>query len=869
MPLTFLVCSFEIFCYLHVLHIRGGFLSAYNPWSFDCNLFQTFIAGATGFGFTIAGQSPCMLSYVVVGCPAAEAGLRQGDFLLSINGINVSRASHDDVVCLIGSSVDILDVQVGEKTAQGVEGASDEEGINKAHQRKRLQQNHPERHPLADRNFIEDFDPRSGGMSTRQENQHFSFLKKLSREVPQSHESTDKHRISDKVRKSRHDTEETINNAEVNSSQNFILNAASLISLDNKRESPILRDGWKEKRSEGSFHKSRSNKAVVDLLIQQRNQPQDHTVKSQESINSSNNQPQPELAQETGQDDASLETTKRKKANVERNPQTGDLPKALHSLVRPDLAYGGDFNLDIMLLVVVGYVGSVDMPSSETGLPDERLKAIRNCVKRLRVDRKMHTLVLMEVRKNRVHLRNTDRMVIATYPADEIAFCGVCPDDKRFFGIVTLHIDDEAEELCYSSSCHVFFIDARLRSHEQHASKASMFGISCTIDIESELCLEFPRSATPILRAVAMLYKQQMGSSQKLIKKKTDSGESKSNREGTRSKTNPERRTSVHGAVGTQMQNTWSKDSNQPAFTSVPNLDKEQHNYEKRLSKADRKVASTALTLTEASKADFSKTRVIAIDSHRETKETKSESVSSVSSCELSDKFNVTHERDKNIRTVTTPQLPAEGKLCEDNLRVICNSLSQLTDCSALQQHQKQLNTDGPSKNPSLNVTQLVYRTQTFPVANTASSLDVRKDSSSFRCSEDLSVHLAALPPTPVKIVRNHSFNMPSAFQRTYMSNSSHDEPNSADNLRASFHRLLEKRKWQTSQMAHAEKAVLEPSSPPPKMQSSSFRSIDSSQQIVALFPVETSQHAEVDLNQVIICSKLYFSICVKFVFDR
>ena len=46
--------------------------------------------GKHGYGFTISGQEPCILSCIVTGSPAERAGLRTGDYLLSVNGKRVS-----------------------------------------------------------------------------------------------------------------------------------------------------------------------------------------------------------------------------------------------------------------------------------------------------------------------------------------------------------------------------------------------------------------------------------------------------------------------------------------------------------------------------------------------------------------------------------------------------------------------------------------------------------------------------------------------------------------------------------------------------------------------------------------------------------
>ncbi|XP_011707290.1 PREDICTED: regulator of G-protein signaling loco [Wasmannia auropunctata] len=84
------------------------------------------VRGAKGYGFTISGQQPCILSCIVQGSPAEGAGLRAGDYLVAVNGHNVSKVPHDDVVQLIGSSRGVLRLQIAENYYSD---SSDEEGL--------------------------------------------------------------------------------------------------------------------------------------------------------------------------------------------------------------------------------------------------------------------------------------------------------------------------------------------------------------------------------------------------------------------------------------------------------------------------------------------------------------------------------------------------------------------------------------------------------------------------------------------------------------------------------------------------------------------------------------------------------------------
>lgn len=60
--------------------------------------------GVAGFGITISGQKPCIVSAIVKDSPAEIAGVRAGDFLISINGLNVSKLQHEVIVQLINNA---------------------------------------------------------------------------------------------------------------------------------------------------------------------------------------------------------------------------------------------------------------------------------------------------------------------------------------------------------------------------------------------------------------------------------------------------------------------------------------------------------------------------------------------------------------------------------------------------------------------------------------------------------------------------------------------------------------------------------------------------------------------------------------------
>lgn len=93
------------------------------------------IRGTKGYGFTISGQQPCILSCILPGSPADLAGLRSGDYLLSVNGHGVSKAPHDDVVRLIAQSNGLLRLQIADSYYS--DSSDEDDGASKVRSRPR------------------------------------------------------------------------------------------------------------------------------------------------------------------------------------------------------------------------------------------------------------------------------------------------------------------------------------------------------------------------------------------------------------------------------------------------------------------------------------------------------------------------------------------------------------------------------------------------------------------------------------------------------------------------------------------------------------------------------------------------------------
>lgn len=77
--------------------------------------------GENGFGFTLRGDSPVLIAGVIPGGCAAEAGLKEGDYIILVNGKDCRWSKHAEVVQLLKSTGE-EGVEIGVITLQGSEG---------------------------------------------------------------------------------------------------------------------------------------------------------------------------------------------------------------------------------------------------------------------------------------------------------------------------------------------------------------------------------------------------------------------------------------------------------------------------------------------------------------------------------------------------------------------------------------------------------------------------------------------------------------------------------------------------------------------------------------------------------------------------
>lgn len=449
--------------------------------------------GKSGYGFTISGQHPCILSNIVKDSPAERAGLKAGDYLVAVNNLNIAKAPHDDVVRMVGTSTGTLILQVAENYNSSDSSDEDYHHRTKARypNRVRPRSKHGER-VLIECNQRE----KHNSQEHRQKETHWA--KPMDPKVAITKSRT---RLHTPV-----GAENTFNEP---------------LKDDHKFAGPLP----VEKRSTShslSLHvtpvmqRPQAKQAIVKSTSQSA-----HSSRQISIVNSKNHY---------GSVDQNL--------NGIPNSQKSAANNSISNLLKTSVANNSANNAFIAMeeddgddeesllnqsfhdaRVVVGYIGSLEMPS-DADKPHIRIQSIRNAVRRLRVEQKVHTLVLMEVSSEGVKLTNSMGTTVAHYPVDRLAFSGVTPDDKRFFGIVTLHSSnsddtgseaDSQDESVSSGSCHVFMVDPEIKSHNIHAQKAKAFGITCTPTPDRHHCAEFPKSATPIILCISNLYKDRPG----------------------------------------------------------------------------------------------------------------------------------------------------------------------------------------------------------------------------------------------------------------------------------------------------------------------------------------------------------------------
>lgn len=383
--------------------------------------------GRFGFGFTLSGQSPCILSSVIAGSPAERVGLHSGDCLIAVNGRNVSKLPHNEVVKLISICPGSLIVQIAE-------------------------------------NYCTDSSSEDEGGRARPKYPHRRFPNRKDRPL-----------------------------AEINSNQARFENGRDLWLLNNQIKPRELEyyqsdsESCREKLPTPRKH-VRSNSADSSFVDLNTSAPLMSTPKKK------NSEPAHKKVDLNAMDELNIGG----ELNSFFNQNLSELRKSIK------LHNQRKLNIDISSAeskCVVGYLGTIEMPKGVNQGASSGLQEIRNCIRRLRVEKKVHTLVLFCIFPSQVVLINHHGLKLAEFAAENIKFCGVYADDRRFFGLVTSQMRGGEES--DSSSCHVFMVEP-INNQAERQQRATTFQFELTFNNNGD-CVEFPANADPILAVIYQL----------------------------------------------------------------------------------------------------------------------------------------------------------------------------------------------------------------------------------------------------------------------------------------------------------------------------------------------------------------------------
>lgn len=310
--------------------------------------------GRTGYGFTLSGQSPCVLSCILKGSPADYVGLRSGDYILSVNDINVSKASHEDVVKLIGRCSGVLKLVIAEG-----------ERHRRHHQRTSSSRHHNSNTMAA--SYLDSY-------SSDDELDVF-----CDNSVNNNNNSRSGCGARGGWYKPKVDSKQLgINRAEKVVAE---LQSGGIFNMIFENSSHSSSSSDKDRPGVNSSSRPRplSDAELPSYMNYSRSQSNPNLLSEEE------------MAQVLNDDSVFLDS------------DFHHLHLHHHEEQDVDVGDGGDLGLEpgegiLNVGMIVGYLGSIELASTGTNLENDSLQAIRGSMRRLRAEQKIHSLVLMKVR---------------------------------------------------------------------------------------------------------------------------------------------------------------------------------------------------------------------------------------------------------------------------------------------------------------------------------------------------------------------------------------------------------------------------------------------------------------------------------------
>lgn len=172
---------------------------------------------------------------------------------------------------------------------------------------------------------------------------------------------------------------------------------------------------------------------------------------------------------------------------------------------------------------IVYYKCSKEIPKV-TNLQASSLDTLRSCVLILKEkDENPSALVLLTINEKGVKISSPSGKEIITYPLKTIVFSAVCSDNRNYFGFVTKNIISNSYSTGLTlpqnspssgcsplSFCHVFMIDPGLCDHDAHHTVSALFNFTCVLSSEQEVCQQFPKSSSVILKELNSFYDKRL-----------------------------------------------------------------------------------------------------------------------------------------------------------------------------------------------------------------------------------------------------------------------------------------------------------------------------------------------------------------------
>ena len=404
---------------------------------------------SSGFGFLLAGNSPCYLSEVISGTPAEKAGLLPGQYIMTINGENASTWRVDKVVEYIMNSGNRLLLNVAMDDHEKVEEREDHQGVTLA------------KPPLKPMSLQRSHNIKYGpGSTPRSIPSSWSNIANI--EVPVNE------RLSSKVFGSY------VSSDALGSCNSVPSNRGSSLSSSNEQYPTPMTSANSELNELGSIYSLDCQRASTCSSTS--------TAKSSQA-ESVNIPPQRMSTSGKSSFDSELfDSQTSSKSSLRHLNNSSDIFSA---------AASGNF------YSVVGFVRSIDIPS-QTKDQISTMATLLNSVKKH--DRKINFVLLLEVSDSAIRLINAKKSTVTSINITSVISCIPLSEDKKFFGILARR-PSEGESINGPVTCMVLAIDPQIAHHEVHVKAAKKFTLACT-RITSTLCKEFPVECGAIIAKI-------------------------------------------------------------------------------------------------------------------------------------------------------------------------------------------------------------------------------------------------------------------------------------------------------------------------------------------------------------------------------